>query len=92
MKPIAKVAIRRRLEWFRRTKRRHEPDNIRAVAEMKMEGKRPRGRCRLRRNDTVRRDINVWKNLTKEELTTDKEKWTFLCKSRYPAQGESFNM
>ena len=31
--------------------------NIRAVAEMKMEGKRPRGRHRLRWEDTVRRNL-----------------------------------
>ena len=31
---------RRRLEWFGHVKRRGETENIRAVAEMKMEGKR----------------------------------------------------
>ena len=45
---IATVMSRRRLEWFGHVKRRGETENIRAVAEMKMEGKRPRGRPKLR--------------------------------------------
>ena len=41
---IATVMRRRMLEWFGHVKRRYETENIRAVVEMKMEGKRPRGR------------------------------------------------
>ena len=37
---IATVMRRGRLEWFGQVKRRDETDNIRAVVEMKMEGKR----------------------------------------------------
>ena len=44
MEPIAMVMRGRRLEWFGQVKRREETENIRAVAEMKMEGKRLRGR------------------------------------------------
>ena len=44
----------RKLEWFGHVKRRDETENIRAVVEMKMEGKRPRGRPKLRWEDTVR--------------------------------------
>ena len=45
---IAAVMRRRRLERFGHVKRRGETENIRAVEEMKMEGKRPRGRPKLR--------------------------------------------
>ena len=38
VEPIATVMRRRRLEWFGHVKRRDETENIRAVAEMKMEG------------------------------------------------------
>ena len=56
------IAIRRRrLEWFRHMKRRDETENIRVVDEMKMWGKRHRGRPRLRWKDTVRRDMKAWK-------------------------------
>ena len=56
VEPIATVTRRRRLEWFGLVKRRNETENIRAVAEMKMDWKRPRGRPKLRWYDTVRRD------------------------------------
>ena len=49
------MVMRRRLEWFVHGKRRDETENIRAVAEMKLEGKRPRGRPKLRWKETVRR-------------------------------------
>ena len=47
VEPIAMVMRRRRLEWFGHLKRRHETENIRAVAEMTMVEKRPRRRRRL---------------------------------------------
>ena len=83
---IATVMRRRRLEWFGHVKRRDETENIRAVVEMKMEGKRPRGRPQLRWKDTVKRDMKAWS--IKEEWATDREKWRSLCKIRYPAQGD----
>ena len=49
---IATVMRRRRLEWFGHVKRRDETENSRAVVEMKMDGKRPRGRPKLRWKDT----------------------------------------
>ena len=61
VEPIATVMRRRRLEWFGHVKRRDETENIRADAEMKMEGKLPRGSPKLGWNDTVRRDLKAWK-------------------------------
>ena len=87
VEPIAMVMIRRRLEWSGHAKRRDETENIRAVVEMKMEGKRPRGRPKLRWKDTVRRDLKAWN--IREEWATDMERWKGLCKTRYPAQGDS---
>ena len=84
-----------RLEWFGHVKRRGETENIRAVAEMKMEGKRPK----LRWNDTVRRDLKAWN--IKVECATDRERWKGLCKTCYPtatpnretaAKGEKCNL
>ena len=79
------TVMRGRLEWFGHVKRRDETDNW-AVAEMKMEGKRPRGRPKLRWKDTVRRDSKAWS--IREEWVTDRERWNSLCKTRYPAQGD----
>ena len=43
MEPIVTIIRRRRLKWYENLKVRHETGNSRAVAEMMMEGKRPRG-------------------------------------------------
>ena len=59
--------------------------HIRAAAEMKMEGKRPRGGPKLRWKDTVRRGAKAWN--TEEEWATDRDRWKGICKTRYPAQG-----
>ena len=83
---IAMLMRRRLLESFGHNKGRDETENIRAVAEMKMEGKRPRGRPKLRWKDTVRRELKAW-NIRKE-WATDRERWKGLCKTRYPAQGD----
>ena len=81
---IATAMRRGRLEWFGHVNRRGETENIRAVAEMKMEGKLPRGRPKLRWNDTVRMDLKAWN--IKEEWATDRERLKGLCKTRYPEQ------
>ena len=86
MEAIATLMRRRRLEWFGHVKRRGETENIRAVADMMMEGKHRRGRPILRWNDTVRRDLKAWN--IKEEWVTGRERWKGLCKTRYPEQGD----
>ncbi len=78
---IATVMRRRKLEWFGHVKIRDETENIRAVAEMKMEGKRPRGIPKLRWKDTVRRYLKAW--YIKEEWATERKRWKGLCKTRY---------
>ncbi len=49
---------------------------------MLLEGKRPRGRTKLRWKDTVRRDLKAW--IIREEWATDRERWKGLCKTCYP--------
>ena len=52
VEPISMVMRRRKLELFGHDQRRSdETENIRAVVEMKMEGKRPRARPWLRWKD-----------------------------------------
>ena len=86
VEPIAMVIRSRRLEWFVHVKRRDETEHIRAVVEMKMEGKRPRGRPKLRWKYTVRRDLNACN--IREEWATDRERWKGFCKTRYSSQGD----
>ena len=80
--PIAMVMRRIRLEWFGHVKRRDETEYTRAVVEIKMEGKRPRGRPKLRWKNSVRRDPTAWN--IKEEWATDMERWKVLCMTRSP--------
>ena len=56
MEQIGMVMIR--WEWFRHLKRRDETENIRAIAELKIEWKHPR------------RDKKAWK--IRDEPTTDR--------------------
>ena len=56
--PIAMVTRRRRLEWFGHVK---EIKQKTSEQLMKMEGKFPGGRPRLRWRDTGRRDKKAWK-------------------------------
>ena len=86
VEPIAMVMRRRRLEWFGHVKRGDETENIRAVVEMTMERKRPRGRPKLRWKDTVRRDLKAWN--IRAEWAADRERWKGICKTRYSAQGD----
>ena len=51
--------------------RAHGTANSREVAEIKMEGKRPRGRDRLWWKGVVRRDMKVWK--VREEWAIDRD-------------------
>ena len=86
VEPIAMVMRRRRLEWFGHVKRRDETENIQAVVEMKMEGKRPRARPKWRWKDTARRDLKTMN--IREKWATDGERWKCICKTRYPSQGD----
>ena len=83
VEPIAMFMCRRRLEWFGHVKRRDETENIRAVVEMKMDGKHPRRRPKLKWKDTVRRNLKAWN--IRDEWGIGRERWKGLCKNRCPA-------
>ena len=69
------------LRWFGHVKRRDETENITEVARIKMEGKLPSGRPRLRLR---------WKDSQKgheagnssEEWATDRKAWKYVFKTR----------
>ena len=48
-------------------KTRNEREDTRAAKDMKIDGKRRRVRPKMRRQDTMRKDLKAWK--VKEELT-----------------------
>ena len=55
-----------------------------------MDGKRPRGRPKLRGKDTVRSDLKAWNINT--EWDTDRGRWKCICKIRYPTGGRRRNV
>ena len=71
VEPIAMFMRRRRLEWFGHVNGRDVTENIRADVEMKIEGKRPRARPKLRSKYTVRTGLKAWN--IREECATDRE-------------------
>ena len=83
MVPIVVAMTMIRLEWFGHVNKRAERETIRAVGELKMN---PRGRQKLRWDDTARGDLNAW--TIREEWATARERWNGLCNTRYPTQGE----
>ena len=92
MDPTLTVMRCRMLEWFGHVNNKDEPENTRAVVEMKIEEKRPRGRPKLRWKDTVRRDLKGW-NINEECATdTHRERRKGLCNTRYLVQGDGGEM
>ena len=81
-KRMRKAMWRRRLEWFGHVNRRGETEHIRAIAEMKMDEKRPRGRLESRWNETVRGDMKAWN--IKDEWATDRERRKFSARPATP--------
>ena len=51
--PIVQVINKNKLRWFGRVMRREEESTLRVVMKLKMKGKRPRGRPRLRWLDNI---------------------------------------
>jgi hypothetical protein len=73
LEPIAVSMRKRRLQWYGHVRRRDKEDDIRSVAEMRVHGKRKRGRPRQRWLDTIREDMKRWG--LREEVTSDRAKW-----------------
>ena len=55
---IADLMKRRRLEWFGHVCRREEDVDIRRAYDMKIQGRRKRGRPKHRWSDTIRKDLH----------------------------------
>jgi hypothetical protein len=80
---------RRRLQWYGHVCRRDKEEDIRMVAEMRIRGKRKRGRPKRRWLDTIKDDMQRW-GLSKED-TDDRGRWHALIElgalqTRHPSR------
>ena len=67
---IVQVINKNKLRWFGHVMRREEESTLRVVMKLKMKGKRPRGRPRLRWLDNVDSHLKGKKTSLKEVLET----------------------
>ena len=70
MLPIVQVINKNKLRWFGHVMRREEESTLRVVMQLKMKGKRPRGRPRLRWLDNIDSHLKENKTSLKEVLKT----------------------
>ena len=63
----------RRLQWYGHLQRREEDEDIRYVKEMKVAGRKKRGRPKRRWMDTINADLKRW-GLESEDVN-DRDRW-----------------
>ena len=76
LEAIAVSMRRRRLQWFGHVRRRGREEDIRMVAEMRVQGRRKRGRPKKRWYDTVLDDMRRW--ALEEQDTENRVRWHAL--------------
>ena len=76
VKPISVSMRNRRLQWFGHVYRREEDEDIRKVADLKVDGRRKRGRPKQRWRDTIQSDLKKY-GLNRSDVD-DRERWHSL--------------
>ena len=86
VKPITTNVTQKRLSWYGHVMMRREETNVaKQVATMKVGGKRPRGRPRLRWMDRVRSDLRH--HQLDPDLAQNREGWRKAIMAIDPGQG-----
>jgi hypothetical protein len=77
---------RNRLKWYGHVMRMADERIPKKILEMKLRGRRPRGRPRTRWMDQVKRDMERrgknWTQVQKDREWEDRNRWRFLCNSQ----------
>ena len=71
--PMAEFLREKRLRWFGHAQRRDKDDAARKILQMTVDGKRNRGRPKLRWRDLVKDDIA--RNQMTTEMAEDRRHW-----------------
>ena len=85
VKPITTYVAQKRFSWYGHVMRRDEMNVAKHVTPMKVGGKRPRGRPRLRWMDRVRSDLKQHK--LDPKLAQNLEGWRKAIMAIDPGQG-----
>ena len=70
------VMRKRRLQWYGHVCRREEREGIKRVCNIRVGGKRGKGRPKHRWRDTIKADMKMWNR--EEEDTDDRIRWRSL--------------
>ena len=73
VKPITAYVTQKRLSWYGHVMRRDDKNVANEIKTMKMGGKRPRGRPRLRWMDRLRSDMEEYQ--LDPKLVQNREAW-----------------
>ena len=76
VEPISVLMRKRRLQWYGHVCRRGEKDDIKRVCNIKVDGRRERGRPKHRWRDTINADMKMWE--LEEKDTDDRIRWRSL--------------
>ena len=79
MYPMAEFLRENRLRWFGHVQRRDKDDATRKILQMEVEGKRNRGRPKLRWRDLVKDDMA--RNQMTTEMAEDRRHWHVMVRA-----------
>ena len=79
MYPMVEFLRGKRLGWFGHVERRDRDDSTRKILQMTVDGKRNRGRLKLRWRDLVKEDMA--RNQTTTEMAEDRKHWHVMIRA-----------
>ena len=85
VKPITTYVTQKRISWYGHVMRREDTNVAKQVTTMKVGGKRPRGRTKMRWMDRVQSDMK--QHMLDPDLAHNREAWKKAIMAIDPGQG-----